>query len=544
MTVDPIPPVPAEEVPAWHRHADVVVVGSGIAGTCAAIEAAEAGAEVLVVERAGAAGGTSAASGGILYLGGGTATQRACGFEDSPEAMATFLMAACGPGADEAKVRAYCEGSVAHHDWLVAHGVPFEPAFCDEPNREPEGIEGLQFSGGEDTWPFVDLTPPVPRGHCPAYPDTAGVFLMEHLAAARDHAGAHLVVDSRVERLVVDATGAVVGVAAREAGTWRYLGARRGVVLAGGGFIANDEMLRHWCPEVLRADPLWRIGTDADDGRVIRMAQGAGAAAERMDAFECSLPIGPPHRMARGVLVNGSGERFINEDTYTGRIGLAALVDQEGEVFMIVDESVFEVNLVGMRYSWVAGTAEELAAEIDLPPETLAATLEEYNADATAGVDRRFHKLAPWLVPLQPPYGAVDLRAGSGTIYATFTLGGIATDPDSRVLGDDGRPVTGLWAAGRCTAGLAAGGYASGISLGDASFFGRRAGLFAAQPAAGQRSRSGCQASAPCRGQSTTHLGQGQATTPRSRAADTERRVTERGGYPAAARSSSDSPPQ
>lgn len=489
--VDPIPPVPVADVTTWHRQADVVVVGSGIAGTCAAIEAAEAGAEVLVVERAGAGGGTSAASGGILYLGGGTATQRACGFEDSPQAMATFLMAACGPGADEAKVRAYCDGSVGHHDWLVAHGVPFEPAFCDEPNREPEGTEGLQFSGGEDTWPFCELTPPVPRGHCPAYPDTAGGFLMERLTRAREGAGAHLVVDHRVEHLVVDTAGAVVGVAAREAGTWRYLGARRGVVLAGGGFIANDEMLRRWCPEVLRADPLWRIGTDADDGRVIRMAQGAGAALERMDAFECSLPIGPPHRMARGVLVNGSGERFVNEDAYTGRIGLAALVDQAGEVFMIVDEAVFELNLVGMRYSWVAATAEELAVEIGLPPATLAATLDEYNADAASGEDRRFHKLAPWLVPLRAPYGAVDLRAASRTIYATFTLGGIATDPDSRVVGEGGLPVPGLWAAGRCTAGVAAAGYASGISLGDASFFGRRAGRGAAGGAGGVAAEGG-----------------------------------------------------
>jgi 3-oxo-5alpha-steroid 4-dehydrogenase len=279
---------------------------------------------------------------------------------------------------------------------------------------------------------------------------------------------------------VTDPDGRVVGVEARVDGERRAVQARRGVVLAGGGFIFNEAMVEAHCPPARRAHPAWRIGTDADDGTVIRLGQGAGAGVERMDAFECALPIGPPHRMARGVLVNGRGERFINEDAYTGRIGLQCLIDQQGEVFMIVDEHVFELNLVGMRYQWVAETPEELAAEVGLPPEGLAATLAEYNVDAEAGVDRRFHKLAPWLVPLRPPYGAIDLRASSKTIYATFTLGGLATDPASRVLDEAGRPVAGLWAAGRCTAGIAAHGYASGISLGDSSFFGRAAGRGAA----------------------------------------------------------------
>ncbi len=480
MTTDPIPPARLDEVDPWELSADVVVVGAGIAGTSAAIEAAEAGAETIVLERGMAAGGTSALSGGILYLGGGTATQEACGFHDTPDAMATFLLAACGPGADAAKVRAYCEGSVAHHDWLVAHGVPFETSFCDEPNREPFGTEGLLFTGGEDSLPFCEMTPPVPRGHCPEYPDTAGGFLMERLGAALDRSGARLVPESRVEMLVTDGGGRVVGVTGRVDGRLCSVQARRGVVLAGGGFIFNEEMVERCCPTVNKVDPVWRIGNPGDDGTVIRAAQGAGAAVERMDAFECALPIGPPHRMARGVLVNGKGERFVNEDTYTGRLGLRALVDQGGEVFMIVDEEIFELNYVGMRYQWVAETAEELASEIGLPPGTLAATLDEYNADAEAGTDRRFGKLPPWLVPLHPPYGAVDLRASSGTIYAVFTLGGIVTDPASRVLDGDGRPVPGLWAAGRCTAGIAAYGYASGISLGDSSFFGRVAGRGAA----------------------------------------------------------------
>ena len=84
-------------------------------------------------------------------------------------------------------------------------------------------------------------------------------------------------------------------------------------------------------------------------------------------------------------------------------------------------------------------------------------------------------------MPLRPPYGAIDLRVDSKAIYAPFTLGGLKTDPDSHVLDLSGNPVPGLYAAGRSTAGIAAHGYVSGISLGDGSFFGRRAGESAAR---------------------------------------------------------------
>ena len=94
---EPIAPVRAADVDRWDDTADVVVVGLGVAGTCAAIEAAEAGAEVLALERSMTGGGTSAHSGGIIYLGGGTPIQEACGFEDTAADMFAFLVAACGP---------------------------------------------------------------------------------------------------------------------------------------------------------------------------------------------------------------------------------------------------------------------------------------------------------------------------------------------------------------------------------------------------------------------------------------------------------------
>ncbi|MGE4652085.1 MAG: FAD-dependent oxidoreductase, partial [Myxococcota bacterium] len=114
------------EVDRFEASADVIVVGLGCAGASAAMEAADAGAEVLVVERAGGGGGTSANSGGLIYLGGGTPVQQAVGFEDTPEELFKFLMAVSGLGADEAKIRLFSEGSVEHFHWLEAQGVPFK----------------------------------------------------------------------------------------------------------------------------------------------------------------------------------------------------------------------------------------------------------------------------------------------------------------------------------------------------------------------------------------------------------------------------------
>jgi 3-oxo-5alpha-steroid 4-dehydrogenase len=97
-------PTPAQQIANWDYEADVVIAGYGIAGAAAAVEAAGAGADVIVLERTGGWGGAAAMAGGFIYLGGGTGLQRACGFDDSVDNMAAFLNAAMGPGADEQRI--------------------------------------------------------------------------------------------------------------------------------------------------------------------------------------------------------------------------------------------------------------------------------------------------------------------------------------------------------------------------------------------------------------------------------------------------------
>ncbi|TXI38740.1 MAG: FAD-dependent oxidoreductase, partial [Mycobacterium sp.] len=120
--------IDASEVSDWSDDVDVVVIGFGIAGGCAAVTAAAAGARVLVLERAAAAGGTTAMAGGHFYLGGGTAVQRATGHDDSVDDMYSYLVA-MSRAPEHDKIRAYCEGSVEHFDWLEDLGIHFERSY-------------------------------------------------------------------------------------------------------------------------------------------------------------------------------------------------------------------------------------------------------------------------------------------------------------------------------------------------------------------------------------------------------------------------------
>ncbi len=157
-------PILAPDVAQWARSADVVVIGLGIAGSCAAIAAQAAGADVLVLERAGAGGGASALSQGQFYLGGGTAVQTACGYTDSPEEMYRFMRAVTTTDEEE-KLRVFCDESVAQFDWLEAQGVPFARLAYKHKAVYTRTGEGLLTTGNEKAWPFREQAVPAPRGH-------------------------------------------------------------------------------------------------------------------------------------------------------------------------------------------------------------------------------------------------------------------------------------------------------------------------------------------------------------------------------------------
>jgi succinate dehydrogenase/fumarate reductase flavoprotein subunit len=459
------------------RSVDVLVVGFGCAGTCAAIEAA-ATAETLLVEAAPLGGGTSAASHAILYLGGGTAIQRACGFEDSPEAMYRYLMAACGPDPDPKLIEPYCEHSVEHFEWLCAQGVPFKPSYFPH-GHFPESDDGLVYSGNERVHPFRELARPAPRGHIPRTRGPAGGLLMQKLTAAVTRSGAQVLLGARCEALVREDDGRVSGALFRSGTHTRFIEARRGLVLTTGGFIWNDAMLRQYAPDLLRCQH--RVGTPSDDGSGIRLGMAAGAEAIGLDRGDVLLPLYPPPGLKRGLLVDRQGKRFINEDAYHGRIGELALHECGGEVWMIIDSSMDErPQNTPAPLAAVEESPAALEAALGMTPGSLQSTIERYNEAARRGLDPCFHKASEFVTPLEhPPYAALDLCMESAH-YGGFTLGGLHIDAWGHALSASGDPVPGLFAAGRASSGVAKRGYSSGLSLGDASFFGRRAGRRAA----------------------------------------------------------------
>ena len=481
----PITPLAASEVPRWDLEADVVVVGLGAAGASAAIEAAEAGADVLVLEREFSGGGTSALSGGSIYLGGGTPLQQACGFDDTPEEMYRYLRASVQPGPDDEWLRAYCEGSVELYEWLVACGVPFEAEFLPpERGTYPWGSEhGLSYTGSELAHPFRTLAKPAPRGHHPQHPgEGGGLVLMEALSAAAVAAGARIETGARCERLVTDGlpeAPRVVGLQARIEGETRFVRADGGVILATGGFVMNEALLRQYAPELLQLRN--RLGTDASDGIAIRLGLGLGAALDRMEWGMVNLTTSPPRRLVKGVLVDHEGRRFVNEDQYRDQLGPTALYDHGGAVLMIVDDKTYRRPVLAQAEIVAIGESyEELERELDMPRGNLQRTMASYNENAARGDDPEFHKAPEWLEPLDsPPFAALDFSI-TASVWSGFPIGGLKTAMTGEVLRTDGSPIGGLYAAGRATAGLQGRGYSSGLSLGDCTFFGRWAGRAAA----------------------------------------------------------------
>ena len=479
MSVDELEttrPERTERIDHWDTEVDVVIVGYGGAGVCAALEAARAGARVLALERAGGPGGTTATSIGHVYLGGGTRVQKACGFEDSAEEMFKFVMA-CADEPDEERTRIFCDESVEHFDWLVSEGVPFKDSMFPGRALAQPNDDCLIWSGNEKAHPFREIARPAPRGHKVQADGEGGPVLIHALASSAEQAGVELWCDTRASSLVLDPDGRVCGVVACRDGRDVRICARRGVVLCAGGFVMNTEMVRNHAPRLLTPG-VARLGNPYDDGAGIRMGLSARGAAIHMSDCFLNLPYYPPSSLTKGILVNAQGQRFMNEDAYHGRCGALASRQPEGRVLLVVDDGCFAYPDSKLELVATEGSVAELEAALGMPESTLQHTVEVYNRHAARGEDPLFHKQPEWLKPLdEPPYAAIECSFGKA-LYGAFTLGGLHTRPTGEVLDEEGRAVAGLYAAGRNACGIPRTdwGYCSGTSIADATLFGRKAG--------------------------------------------------------------------
>jgi 3-oxo-5alpha-steroid 4-dehydrogenase len=528
--------------------ADVVVVGFGAAGACAAIEAARAGADVLVCDRFDG-GGASALSGGVVYAGGGTTPQRAAGVTDTPDAMFGYLSREVGDAVTPATLRRFCDGSVDMVEWLAALGVPFEGSLCPYKTSYPSNRHYLYYSGSEAAGGFRDAAAPAPRGHRARGRGTSGKVLFTRLAAAAIAEGVRVRRQSAATELCVDDTGQVTGVLVASLATaprWvrtahrllsryaakpgiyvpalrrvlhrpaqrlahRYarpvrITARHGVVLAAGGFVANRAMLREHAPAHRGGLPL---GTPGDDGSGIRMGVGAGGTTRLLGSVSAWRFISPPSAFLGSVLVDAAGTRICDESRYGAALGHAMITRHGGHGWLLADSALLADVRRQLRSQTVwfqrlqtrhllgpgavtADTLAGVATKAGVDPAGLVATVAAHNAAAATGAPDPAGKPAEFVRPaLTPPYSLLDISVRPSAAYPcpVLTLGGLVVDEDSGiVLGADGVPVRGLYAAGRTAVGLCSNSYVSGLSLADCVFSGRRAGAHAGSATPQERS--------------------------------------------------------
>jgi len=483
--------VNAADVTEWSDEADVVVIGFGIAGGCAAVSAAAAGAKVLVLEKAAGAGGTTSMAGGHFYLGGGTAVQQATGHDDTADEMYKYLVAVAHEPEHD-KIRAYCDGSVEHFNWLEDLGFQFERSYYPGKVVVPPGTEGLSYTGNEKVWPFCEQAKAAPRGHSVPVPGELGGadMVIKLLLKRADELGVEMRYETGATNLVVDDAGAVVGVRWKNFGVTGAVKAGA-VVIAAGGFAMNPEMVAEHTPALGQkrktkhhgeVEP-YILGNPNDDGLGIKLGVSVGGVAKNLDQLFITAAAYPPEILLTGVIVNQDGRRFVNEDSYHSRTSAFVLEQPDQVAYLIVDEAHTEMPAMPLiRFIDGWETIAEMEEALGIPAGNLAATLERYNANAAAGTDPDFHKQPDYVAAQDNgPWAAFDLSLGRA-LYSGFTMGGLSVSIDGEVLRADGSAVPGLYAAGACASNIAQDGkgYASGTQLGEGSFFGRRAGTHAA----------------------------------------------------------------
>jgi 3-oxo-5alpha-steroid 4-dehydrogenase len=533
----------------WDDSADMVVVGLGGAGVAAAIEALEHGLSVVALD-CHAGGGSSTVNGGIFYAGGGTQIQREAGVDDTAEEMYKYLKLDVGSVVADDTLRRFCDESVETVDWLLAHGASLNSKVWRKKCSYPPAEYFLYHPDSSLALPHARIAKPAPRGHRGYVPDDPkgwrlGHAIYEPLRAAALKGGLRFNPYADVRQLAVDSDGRVVGVKAlqipagtREAerygryvagaskwqgalppsfpmafvteaiGNWyarhaarmqtryaqpRWFRARRGVVLSAGGFIMNPQMIEHFAPQYAKGAP---TGTIGDTGAGIMLGASAGGALHLMNRVSAWRFINPPEAWTQGFLVNGRGERFVNETLYGAAVGDAIVEKQSGKAWIVLDSRLYtdahkqardpklvpfqrDLALLNLWFNAKkAPTLDALADKLGCDRETLRRTVENYNRSARGEQPDPFEKRREDMAELSAaPFYALDASVDSKLLpMATMTLGGLKVDEVSgRVLDTAGVPIAGLYAAGRTAVGICSNLYVSGLSYADCVFSGRRA---------------------------------------------------------------------
>lgn len=548
----------------WDKEVDALVVGSGAAAMTAALTAQRAGLDVLMLEKTDRIGGSTAISGGALWIPLNEQSESA-GHPDSYEKVWTYLENTVGRHASDAQKQAFLEAGPRMLSELCSLGVLQVAARTASPDYYPDrpgaamggrSLDPLEFDGRKLGPHFAELRDPLPE-----FTVLGGMMVnitdVRHLLAAKRrfvswrhsmglvlrygmdrlrgyHRGTRLLLGNALAgqlfhailrqgvaywlrapatALLRDAQGRVIGAEVERQGKKVRIRARRGVILATGGFPWDASRRRRSYPQP--SGP-WSMSPAANQGEGIAMAEMAGAALGRdyaSPAFWAPVsilerpgqaPVRYPHlvwdRAKPGLIaINAAGRRFVNEATSYHEF-VQAMYGEQGSIpaFLLCGQQFMDTwglglalpggrprdHLIRAGYLLRANSLADLAGQLGVPPDVLQKTVRRYDAGAAQGKDEEFgkgstaynrylgdpdHSPNPCLAPLgEGPYYAVRVVAGDiGTAL------GIAANGDAQALDAEGRPIAGLYVAGNDMQSVMGGAYpAPGITLGPALTFG------------------------------------------------------------------------
>lgn len=446
-----------------HRqeHWDVVVVGAGFAGMCAALEAAEQGAKVVLLEKMSRPDGTTVYSSGWI-AGVGSRFQKNHP-EDSKQAFFEDMMRLSGGRSDPKLIHVYAEEAGSGIDWLADHGTPF---FLWENLPSPE-LSRCVISPGKGI--------------------TGGSMLIRCLMKALEKKNVPIHYNAKAVDLIYDDCFAVEGVSCvTPQGRVDYY-ARGGVILTTGGYGANqamvDQYIGPWASRLIVRGSPWITGEN------ILMAQQVHAKLVNMDQFYAGpiTPTGhcnpsPLMHAGYGIQVNSQGKRFVPETwlQVPKAKAIAQLTPDNMSYMLIGQDADKNANILSdtlQRFARLGfqvskgNTIAEVAKAAGVPADSLVKTVEEFNAAVKAGKAKDLNPPYLYDTPHALETGPYYMIPAAGGMASTF--GGPKIDEHAQVVNTEDRPIPGLYAAGAAAGGVWYQDDIGGNQLGGGMVFGR-----------------------------------------------------------------------
>lgn len=446
----------AEATADGAQQADIVVIGAGGAGMTAAIQAMQDGAtDVVILEKMPITGGNTTRSTGGLNAAE-TTYQEAEGIEDSVELFVEDTMTGGKELNDIDLVTTMAENSAAAVDWVNGIGGDLS-------------VVGM-FGGAS-----------VKRIHRPSDTSAVGPMLVKALNAKVEELGIPVLLETKATKILTDEAGAVCGVVAEDKDGNEMQIDCTAVVLATGGFGANQEMVVEYKEELAGFGTTNHAGATGDG---IAMAKDLGVALVDMEQIQTHPTVNPDTQTmytegVRGngaILVNMEGKRFVDELETRDVVSAAILEQTDGKCYLVFDQAVRDSlaaieSYINEGIVFEAATPEELGEAIGVDGAALAETLAAYAGYQADGTDPDFGRESMELPLDQPNYYAALC---SPAIH--HTMGGVKINTNTEVLKEDGSVLAGLFAAGEVTGGVHGANRLGGNAVSDIVVFGRIAG--------------------------------------------------------------------